>query len=73
MTDAEKIAHAWRATLDWREPNVRLVLADLAAACHVAETTHVDGDPLSSARNEGKRAAFLFIAGRIGLPIIPEA
>jgi hypothetical protein len=72
MTDAEKIAHAWRNTLDWHEPNARLVLADLANACNVAQSSHAPGDSHATAFAEGKRAVFLFIAGRIGLPLIPE-
>ncbi len=72
MTEAEKIAHAWRNTLDWRDPNARLVLADLAEACNVSRSAHVPGDPYETAFQEGKRAVFLLIAGRIGLPLTPE-
>lgn len=72
MTEDE-VTHAYRATLDPREPNARIVLADLVRACHVGETTLPDPpDPLVMARNEGKRATFLYIAGRLGLPLWPE-
>ena len=63
---------AWRAVLDRRDPQARLVLADLADMCGVARTTHVPGSPDASGFQEGKRAVFLYVAGRLGLPLIPE-
>lgn len=69
---AEQITDAYRRTLDWRDPTARLVLADLADACGVSRTSQVPGDPYESAFNEGRRAIFLYVAGRIGLPLIPE-
>lgn len=68
----DPVTLAYRARLDHRNPEARLLLADLAEACHVGRTTHLPGDPASSAFCEGKRAVFLYIAGRLGLPLLPE-
>ena len=63
---------AYRACLDWRSPAGRLVIADLANACHMGDAGPTP-DPLELARREGRRALFIYIAGRLGLPLIPEA
>lgn len=73
MTPAEQLDYAYRMCLSPGDPNARRVLADLVEACHVTRTTMPDPpDPLLLARNEGKRAVYLYIAGRLGLPLIPE-
>jgi hypothetical protein len=69
---AELTAAAYRGRLDWRDPEARLIWADLAIACGVGVTSHAPGDPTSTAHAEGKRAVFLYLAGRVGLPLIPE-
>lgn len=63
---------AYRACLPLHSPEARLVIADLAEACMVGRSSHMPGDPHATAFAEGKRAAFLYIAGRLGLPLIPE-
>lgn len=72
LTD-EDISEAYRARLDHRDPQARIVVADLARTLGVAVTSHVPGDPTYTAFNEGRRSAFIYIADRIGLPLIPEA
>lgn len=69
---AEATAAAYLSRLDWRDPEARLIWADLAVACGVGVTSHVPGDPTATAHAEGRRAVFLYIAGRVGLPLIPE-
>jgi len=75
MTPAEIEAAtdaAYRNRLHWRDPEARLIWADMARAANVGVTTHAPGDAHSTAFAEGKRALFLYLAGRIGLPLIPE-
>lgn len=69
-SEPDALSLAYRAALDPREPHARAVLADLAEVCHVGSTSHVPGDPHGSAFREGKRAVFLYLAGRLGLPLI---
>jgi hypothetical protein len=68
---AEQMADAWRERLDPRDDNARLVLAELAEVCQVAQSSHVPGDACSTAFREGKRAVWLYIAGRLALPVLP--
>lgn len=72
MTPEEATIAAYRTLLDPGDQRARLIWADLAAACHAGETTHVPGDPHASAFREGKRAVFLYLAGRLSVPVIPE-
>jgi hypothetical protein len=75
VTPAERAEYteaAYRNRLDWRDPEARLIWADLAAACGAGITSHVAADPQATAFNEGRRAVFLYLAGRVGLPLIPE-
>ncbi|MBX9697859.1 MAG: hypothetical protein K2X74_00425 [Acetobacteraceae bacterium] len=65
-------AHAYRTLLDPREPNARLIWADLAANYYVGTSSHVAGDAHASAFREGQRAVFLYLAGRAGIPLIME-
>lgn len=69
---AKATADAYRNRLDWRDPEARLIWADLAQECGVGVTSHVPGDPTSTAHAEGRRSVFLYLAGRVALPIIPE-
>lgn len=69
----DMLATAYRQCLHPAGETAQLVLGDLARVCHVGETSFVAGDPLATARNEGQRAVFLYIAGRIGLPLFPGA
>jgi hypothetical protein len=74
MTKAEREAAtdaAYRGRLDWRDPEARLIWADLAIACGM-DVAPPTPDPLELARREGKRALFLYLAGKVGLPLIPE-
>jgi hypothetical protein len=76
MTPAERAeitAAAYRARLDHRDPEARLIWADLAVACGVGVTSHRPGDPTETAFQEGRRSVFLYLAGRVDLPLIPEA
>lgn len=75
MTPAERAAAthaAYQRLLHWHNAEAQLVWADLAAVCHVGEAPP-SSDPLELARREGRRSIFLYIAGRVGLPLIPEA
>jgi hypothetical protein len=72
MTPEEATIAAYRTLLDPADQRARLIWADLAAACHAGETTHVAGDPHASAFREGKRAVFLYLAGRLSVPVLPE-
>jgi hypothetical protein len=68
----EATARAYRDVLDPADARVRLIIADLAAQCHVGATTLEPGDPHVTARNEGQRSVFLYLAGRVGLSLFPE-
>lgn len=46
-------------------PDADLVLGDLIAFCHAADTTHVPGDPVGSALLEGRRQVWLRIQARL--------
>lgn len=69
--DREALAVAYRVQLDPEHPAGARIWADLARVCHAGETTHVPGDPTQSAFREGKRAVFLYLAGRVALPLTP--
>jgi hypothetical protein len=69
---AELTLDAYRSRLDWRDPQARLIWADLASVCGAGVTSHMPGDPHATAFHEGKRAVFLYLAGRVGLPLTPE-
>lgn len=74
MTPAERISAtdaAYRRHLDWRDPETRLIWADLAIECGMGVAPPAT-DALDLARREGKRAIFLYMAGKVGLPLIPE-
>ena len=68
----DPVLAAYHAQLDPAHPAAALIWADLAGVCHAGTTTHVPGDPHASAFREGKRAVFLYLAGRLALPVIPE-
>jgi hypothetical protein len=60
----------YRQCLDPASPSALRVLEDLALACGAAETSHAPGDPCATAFNEGKRAVWLYVAGRLGLALV---
>ncbi len=72
MTDAEVLDAAYQSQLAPDHPMAARIWADLARVCHAGETTHVPGDPTASAFREGKRAVFLYIAGRLSIPLTPS-
>ncbi len=55
-----QVPAAYRRVFD--TPDGKLVFKDMARFCFAAETTHVPGDPQTSAANEGARCVFLHIA-----------
>lgn len=69
--DLDELSIAYRRRLDPADPEARLILADLAEQLHAARSTQ-GPDPHATAFFNGQRAAFLYIAGRIGLPLIPR-
>ena len=64
---AERVAEAYRQTLDPQNPKARLILSDLAHYCRVGQTSFVAGDPHQTAFNEGARDVFLHIAESVAL------
>lgn len=73
MTPEEMLIAAYKGQLDPGHPAAARIWADLAAVCHAGETTHVAGNPTESAFREGKRAVFLYLAGRLSIPLTPES
>ncbi|MCC6717411.1 MAG: hypothetical protein IT555_05965 [Acetobacteraceae bacterium] len=65
----EQVQAAYARRLDPHDPEARLVLADLAEACHAGRSTE-GATPADTSFRNGQRAVFLYIAGRLGLPII---
>jgi hypothetical protein len=64
---ARSVAAAYRALLDPKDEQARLVLDDLARYCRAGATSFVAGDPHQTAFNEGARDAFLHVVEMIGL------
>jgi hypothetical protein len=67
---AEQTIRAYRLLFDQAKPEARLVIEDLAVQCRMLSTSHVPGDPCSTAHNEGLRAVFLHIARNAGLVLL---
>lgn len=71
MSDAEELRAAYLTQLDPMNPTAALIWSDLAQKFHAGATTFVPGDPQTSAFREGQRAVFLYLAGRVALPLTP--
>lgn len=64
---ARSVAAAYRALLDPKDEQARLILDDLARYCRAGSTSFIAGDPHQTAFNEGARDAFLHVIEMIGL------
>lgn len=62
-----RLAGAYRACLAPESPQAKAVLEDLSRLCHAGTTTFVQGDPVATAFNEGKRTVLLHVLEALGV------
>jgi len=66
-----EIARAFRAVLGGGDADQLAVLQQIANVGHMGVTTHVPGDPYTTAFREGQRALALYILGLVDTPLKP--
>jgi hypothetical protein len=64
-----EIARAFRTVLGGGDADQVAVLQQIAAVGHMGRTTHVAGDPYTTAFREGQRALALYILGLAETPL----
>lgn len=65
----DPVAVAYQRRLSPSDPEAMVILADLAEQFFAARSTQAP-DPHATSFFNGQRAVFLYIAGRVGLPLI---
>lgn len=58
---ALEVASIYHRHFDATDPEIKIILTDLAEYCQFGRTSFVPGDPYQTAFNEGARDAFLHI------------
>lgn len=68
---SEDLARAFRSILGGGSRDQLEVLQHIAVVGHIGTTTHVPGDPYTTAFQEGQRALALHILGLAEMPLHP--
>lgn len=71
MTTQPEVARAFRAVLGGGSADQIAVLQQVAVVGRIGCTTHVPGDPYTTAFQEGQRALALYILGLAEMPLHP--
>lgn len=66
-----EVARAFRAVLGGGSADQVAVLQQIILVGHIGTTTHVPGDPYTTAFREGQRALALHILGLADMPLHP--